>query len=62
MPGVTAEELNLGPLQDNGGSTETHALAPGSAAIDKGNSFGVTTDQRGQPRPRAARLPVGLAR
>jgi VCBS repeat-containing protein len=41
----------LGPLQDNGGSTKTHALLPGSPAIDKGNSFGATTDQRGEERP-----------
>jgi hypothetical protein len=40
----------LGPLQDNGGPTLTHALLPGSPAIDKGNSS-LTTDQRGAPRP-----------
>ena len=38
----------LGPLQDNGGPTFTHALLPGSPAIDKGKNFsGSTTDQRG---------------
>jgi CSLREA domain-containing protein len=41
----------LGPLQDNGGPTPTHALLPGSPAIDKGNSFSLTTDQRGLTRP-----------
>ncbi len=41
---------NLGPLQLNGGSTPTHALLPGSPAIDKGNST-LTNDQRGLPRP-----------
>jgi hypothetical protein len=42
----------LGPLADNGGPTPTHAPLPGSPAIDKGkNSFGATTDQRGEPRP-----------
>ena len=41
----------LGPLANNGGPTFTHALLPGSPAIDKGKSFGVTTDQRGAPRP-----------
>ena len=41
----------LGPLANNGGPTLTHALLEGSPAIDKGNSFGATTDQRGQPRP-----------
>ena len=38
----------LGPLQDNGGPTFTHALLTGSPAIDKGkNMDGLTTDQRG---------------
>ena len=41
----------LGPLADNGGPTLTHALLPGSPAIDKGKTFGETTDQRGEPRP-----------
>jgi hypothetical protein len=49
----------LGPLQNNGGSTWTMALKPGSPAIDAGNPSGCTdgsgvllkTDQRGQPRP-----------
>lgn len=40
----------LGPLQDNGGPTWTHALLTGSPAIDAGNSGGLLTDQRGQPR------------
>lgn len=38
-------------LKDNGGPTPTHALLSGSIAIDRGNSFGATTDQRGLPRP-----------
>ena len=41
----------LGPLADNGGPTLTHALLEGSPAIDQGNSFGESTDQRGLPRP-----------
>ena len=41
----------LAPLQNNGGPTPTHALLPGSPAIDMGKSFGATTDQRGKPRP-----------
>ena len=49
----------LGPLQNNGGPTETMALLPGSPAIDGGNRSGCTdsqghllkTDQRGMPRP-----------
>ncbi|HEY6731026.1 MAG TPA: choice-of-anchor Q domain-containing protein [Solirubrobacterales bacterium] len=38
-------------LKDNGGPTPTHALLAGSIAIDRGNSFGQTSDQRGLPRP-----------
>lgn len=48
----------LGPLQNNGGQTQTQALSSGSPAIDTGNPSGCTdnlshllkTDQRGQPR------------
>jgi subtilisin family serine protease len=44
-------EPMLGPLQDNGGPTFTHALLPGSPAIDKGKNFtGSASDQRGLPR------------
>jgi hypothetical protein len=49
LVGVTA---GLDPvLRDNGGPTPTHAILPGSIAVDRGNSFGSTTDQRGLPRP-----------
>src|SRR6185295_11440420 len=41
----------LGPLQNNGGPTDTHALLPGSPALDAGISGGPNTDQRGFPRP-----------
>lgn len=41
----------LGPLQDNGGPTFTHALLQGSPALDQGESSGATTDQRGFDRP-----------
>jgi hypothetical protein len=38
----------LGPLRDNGGLTQTHALLSTSVAIDAGNDvFGVFYDQRG---------------
>jgi len=40
----------LGPLQDNGGSTQTQALLSGSPALDAG-VCGDITDQRDQPRP-----------
>jgi hypothetical protein len=56
---VTAEQLALGPLQDNGGPTLTHALGAGSVAIDQipegdcvdADGQPLTTDQRGEPRP-----------
>ena len=43
----------LGPLADNGGDTLTHALLPGSPAIDAISVVSCTlpTDQRGAPRP-----------
>jgi predicted outer membrane repeat protein len=49
----------LGPLQNNGGPTQTEALQLGSPAIDAGNPSGcadsqghlLKTDQRGAPRP-----------
>jgi CSLREA domain-containing protein len=41
----------LSPLQDNGGDTYTHALISGTLAVDAGSCPGVTTDQRGRPRP-----------
>jgi len=55
---VTEGQLNLGPLQDNGGPTMTHALGVDSVAIDHipavdcVDSLGapLTTDQRGFPR------------
>lgn len=40
----------LGPLRDNGGPTQTHALLSGSVAIDTGHNGGVGSyDQRGAP-------------
>jgi hypothetical protein len=41
----------LGLLQDNGGPTQTQALLSGSPAIEKGDSGGTSTDQRGFARP-----------
>ncbi|MFP4410754.1 CHAT domain-containing protein, partial [Coleofasciculus sp.] len=49
--GITTINQILAPLADNGGSTQTHALVPGSPALDAGNNAnipaGITTDQRG---------------
>jgi hypothetical protein len=41
----------LGPLKWNGGLTFTHALKPGSPAIDAGGGGCSTVDQRGVIRP-----------
>lgn len=59
--------LALGPLENNGGPTETIALLAGSAAIEAGNpahcaeSEGnpVLVDQRGVARPQGARCSIG---
>jgi hypothetical protein len=56
---VNPDDLNLGPLADNGGPTMTHALGAGSVAIDvipeadcvDADDQPLTTDQRGEPRP-----------
>ena len=67
--GTSAAPVNpvLGPLQNNGGTTPTHALLFGSPAIDTGNncvflascpsgvpSFALLTDQRGAGFTRSA--------
>jgi hypothetical protein len=58
-PAVTGNP-KLGPLQNNGGPTFTHALLAGSPAIDAGDDavlgspFFLTTDQRGEGFPRKA--------
>ncbi|MEM9773689.1 MAG: choice-of-anchor Q domain-containing protein [Chloroflexota bacterium] len=52
--------IGLGPLQDNGGPTWTHALLPGSAAIDAAVADPeITTDQRGVARPQGNAPDVG---
>jgi predicted outer membrane repeat protein len=54
----------LGPLQNNGGPTFTHALLPGSPAIDAGDPNFIpppSTDQRGCPFDRVSngRIDIG---
>ncbi|MBL9139658.1 MAG: hypothetical protein JNK85_27560 [Verrucomicrobiales bacterium] len=52
--------LNLGPLQDNGGPTWTHALARPSPAIDRLQLFlGPRWDQRGYARPIGGKWDLG---
>jgi hypothetical protein len=47
----TNKDPNLGPLQDNGGPTNTRAIPLSSPTLDQGISDGLTTDQRGSTRP-----------
>jgi hypothetical protein len=50
----------LGPLQDNGGPTFTHALLPSSPAINAGTNVGAPgTDQRGVSRPQGPGTDIG---
>jgi hypothetical protein len=64
---IVGVDPHLGPLQDNGGATNTQALLPGSPAIGAGNPHGcvdangnaLLTDQRGAPRPAGARCDTG---
>jgi hypothetical protein len=62
---VQSATINLGPLQDNGGPTFTHALLTGSAAIDTGDGTICAAspvnnlDQRGVTRPQGAECDVG---
>jgi len=57
---VVADAM-LGPLQDNGGPTETHDLLPGSPAIDAGSVScpPPATDQRGIARPQGGGCDIG---
>ena len=67
---VTGQDPLLGPLQDNGGPTQTQALLADSPAIDAGDPSGctddlgaaLTTDQRGFPRPVNGTLRHGSVR
>ena len=63
---ATGDQINtepmLGPLQDNGGPTFTHALLPGSVAIDAGDPNFISPpddDQRGFFRVYNGRLDIG---
>jgi len=63
-PGINAEPM-LGPLQNNGGPTDTMALKAGSAAIDGGNDAICAAppvnglDQRGISRPQGPHCDIG---
>jgi 5-hydroxyisourate hydrolase-like protein (transthyretin family) len=52
----------FGPLANNGGPTQTHALLVNSPAIDRGSNgtaAGLTTDQRGLPRVSGVAMDMG---
>jgi cysteine-rich repeat protein len=50
----------LGPLQDNGGPTDTHELLPGSPALDSGEDANCPSeDQRGVVRPLGGKCDIG---
>lgn len=50
----------LGPLANNGGTTRTHALLPGSPALDAGDPFTFESeDQRGILRPQGIAPDIG---
>jgi CSLREA domain-containing protein len=61
----TSDDPRLGPLQDNGGPTPTHALLPGSPAVEAGGACfdplgaPLRTDQRGIARPQGAFCDLG---
>jgi len=56
---VVADAM-VGPLADNGGPTWTHALLPGSPAINSAdNAACPATDQRGAARPQGPRCDIG---
>jgi hypothetical protein len=65
VPAPAASDLilanaGLGPLADNGGPTLTHALQPGSSALDAADaSLCPATDQRGGARPAGAGCDIG---
>jgi hypothetical protein len=48
---IIGVDPQLATLGNYGGPTQTKPPLSGSPAIDKGNSFGLTTDQRGEVRP-----------
>jgi hypothetical protein len=57
---IVGQEPQIGPLADNGGPTLTHALLPGSPAIDAGDEATCpAVDQRGVARPQGAACDIG---
>ncbi len=60
--GVTPAQVDLAPLGDNGGPTQTFALSPDSIALGAGPTEAAQTfDQRGVARPVGVPSDVGAA-
>jgi hypothetical protein len=58
---LISTDPKLGPLQNNGGFSQTMALGAGSSAIDHGGTdiACTATDQRGVARPQGAKCDIG---
>jgi len=57
---IIGSDPQLGPLQNNGGFTQTMALGVDSSAIDTGNDANCpSTDQRGVTRPQGSHCDIG---
>ncbi len=62
---ISSQDPKLGPLQNNGGPTQTHLPAPNSPAIDAGNNATCAAspvnnlDQRGVTRPVGTNCDIG---
>src|SRR5205823_5274245 len=64
LPNYIGMSPKVGPLQENGGPSKTHALLQGSSAIDKippdaCSLKGISTDQRGVKRPQGPACDIG---
>ncbi len=65
--GDVSGDPKLGPLANNGGTTLTRKLLPGSSAINAGNPNGckddmekaISPDQRTEPRPQGSACDIG---
>jgi len=53
------DDPQLGPLANNGGPTQTHAIAPSSPAKNAAAGSCPATDQRGEPRPHGSACDLG---
>ncbi len=57
---IVGLDPQIGPLHNNGGPTETHALLAGSPALDRASAADCpSTDQRGEARPQGAGCDIG---